>query len=190
MSKQLEEQRSLQHHLPEATLLISKGSEPSSTSPLFRVSRLVAVLVRHVARYTSLPERELIRFIKFAMVGTVGTVVDFSLLNFFHFVVGWPKYLANTASFSIAVWNNFMLNRHWTFPESKTRPIYTQMPTFFAVYVVGYFINQTVFLGSDAYLFSALFPPAISVNLAKALASLIGLFWNFGANRISTYRGL
>ena len=64
------------------------------------------------------------------------------------------------------------------------------MPTFFAVYVVGYFINQTVFLTSDAYLFSHLFVPAISVNLAKALANLVGLFWNFSANRLSTYRGL
>lgn len=151
---------------------------------------LLRMLVGLAARYTPVPEQELTRFVKFAMVGTLGAAIDFSLLNFFHFVLGWPKFWANTASFSIAVWNNFMLNRHWTFPESRSRPVHTQMPSFFGVYVVGYFINQGVFLGSDAYVFSRFLAPAFSVNLAKALANLVGLFWNFGANRLSTYRGL
>ena len=137
-----------------------------------------------------IPQKEVNRFLKFAVVGTLGAFIDFSLLNFFHFYLGWTKFWANTGSFSIAVFSNFTWNRLWTFPESRSRPLRTQLPMFFAVYVVGYFINQGVFLGSDAYIFSHFFAPALSVNLAKALANLIGLFWNFGANRVSTYRGL
>jgi len=150
----------------------------------------VHTLVRTVAPFLPVPEKEVARFLKFAMVGTLGAAIDFSLLNLFHFVFGWTKFWANTGSFSIAVCSNFLWNRYWTFPESRARPVYKQLPMFFAVYVVGYFINQSVFLGSDAYLFSQLFPPALSVNLAKALANLVGLFWNFTANRFSTYRGL
>lgn len=143
-----------------------------------------------VLGYLPLPERELTRFLKFAVVGTLGAAIDFSLLNFFHFVLGWSKFWANTGSFSTAVLSNFTWNRLWTFPESRTRPVRNQLPIFFAVYVIGYFINQATFLGSDAYIFSHFFSPAVSVNLAKALANLIGLFWNFSANRVSTYRGL
>ncbi len=147
-------------------------------------------LLQRVGRRIPLPEKEITRFLKFAMVGTLGAAIDFSLLNVFHFVFGWTKFWANTGSFSIAVCSNFLWNRYWTFPESRSRPVHKQLPMFFAVYVVGYFINQSVFLGSDAYLFSRFLPPALSVNLAKALANLVGLFWNFTANRFSTYRGL
>ncbi len=141
-------------------------------------------------RRLPVPEKELTRFLKFAAVGITGAIIDFSFLNIFHFVLGWTKFWANTGSFSIGVLNNFFWNRRWTFPESQTRPVPQQLLTFFSVYVVGYVINQLVFLGSDAYLYSHMFPPAISVNLAKATANIVALFWNFGANRLSTYRGL
>ncbi len=150
-------------------------------------------LAQYVLRLLSLlpiPQKEAKRFVKFAIVGTLGATIDFSLLNFFHFVLGWTKFWANTGSFSIAVFSNFTWNRLWTFPESRSRPLHKQLPVFFGVYVIGYFINQAVFLGSDAYIFSHFFVPALSVNMAKALANLVGLFWNFGANRVTTYRGL
>ncbi len=151
---------------------------------------LARSLLYRVISYLPIPEKEATRFIKFAIVGTLGAAIDFSLLNFFHFVLGWTKFWANTGSFSIGVLSNFTWNRLWTFPESRSRPIYTQLPMFFSVYIVGYIINQTVFLSSDAYIYSHFFAPALSVNLAKATANLVGLFWNFGANRLSTYRGL
>jgi putative flippase GtrA len=31
---------------------------------------------------------------------------------------------------------------------------------------------------------------ALAFNLAKAIAIVVVLFWNFGANRLWTYRGL
>jgi len=123
-------------------------------------------------------------------VGALGTVIDFSLLNLFHFGLGWPKGLANTASVFVAVLSNFTWNRLWTFPESRRRPLRSQLPMFLSVYAVGYLLNQGIFLGSYALFFGHLFAPTLAVNLAKALANLLGLFWNFGANRVTTYRGL
>ena len=156
------------------------------TQPMTIMENLLYPLLRKLP----IPEREITRFLKFAAVGLLGAIIDFSFLNLFHFVLGWPKFWANTGSFSLGVMSNFTWNRLWTFPESRERPISTQLPMFFAVYVVGYFINQAIFLSTDAYVYSHLFVPAISVNLAKATANIIGLFWNFGANRVSTYRGL
>jgi len=137
-----------------------------------------------------IPPKEVKRFLKFATVGLSGAFIDFFFLNFFHFVLGWSKFWANTGSFSLGVLNNFIWNRHWTFPESRSRAVHSQLVTFFGVYVIGYFINQMVFLGSDAYIYSHFLGPALSVNLAKATANIIALFWNFGANRLITYRGL
>ncbi len=65
---------------------------------------------------------ELVRFGKFAVVGAIGAVVDFSILNLGIQVFGLAKWLANTFSFSAAVLSNTW-NRLWTYPESQSEPV-------------------------------------------------------------------
>jgi putative flippase GtrA len=133
--------------------------------------------------------RELERFLKFACVGTLGAIIDFSVLNLMHKVFGWSLLYANTLSFTCAVLSNFTWNRLWTFPESRTRPIRTQLPQFVFINIIGLMINNVVLIKATA-IFSQYLPDPLDYNLAKAFAVLIVLFWNFGGNRVSTYRGL
>lgn len=133
--------------------------------------------------------REFVRFIKFAIVGTSGAVVDFGVLNLLHLVFGFSKFWANTCSFTLAVINNFTWNRLWTFPESRERPLKSQLAQFALVNVAGLAINQIVFLSLDRYVFGPLLGP-LGYNVAKAIAIIVVLFWNFGVNRVWTYRGI
>ena len=133
--------------------------------------------------------KELERFIKFALVGALGAVVDFTVLNILILAVGMPKVWANTCSFSAAVLSNFTWNRLWTFPESRSRPLRTQLPQFALVNLIGLGINQIVFLGLDHYVFTPMFG-TLGYNVAKAVAIVIVLFWNYVVNRIWTYKGL
>jgi putative flippase GtrA len=132
---------------------------------------------------------ELKRFIKFAIVGTSGAAVDFGVLNLLHLAFGFTKFWANTCSFSLAVLNNFTWNRLWTFPESRERRLQTQLGQFAVVNIIGLAINQVVFLGLDRYVFEPAFGP-LGYNFAKAVAIIVVLFWNYGINRIWTYRGI
>jgi putative flippase GtrA len=150
--------------------------------------------------------RELERFVKFAIVGAIGAVVDFTVLNImkrlFEIVglgVGWNVALqphqiqlivANAISFSAAVLSNFTWNRLWTFPESRERPLGMQLVQFSIVNVLGLAINTVVLLVMDQYVFRHFFDLRLSYNLAKAVAIGVVLFWNFGINRIWTYRGI
>jgi len=134
--------------------------------------------------------REIGRFLKYATVGVWGFAVDFGILNFLIFVAYFPPWFANTCSFSIAVLNTFTFNRLWTMPESRQRPIREQLPQFFLVNLVGYAINETIFLGSHALIWQHFLPTALAWNFAKAAASGVALFWNFSANRLWTWRGL
>jgi len=134
--------------------------------------------------------RELDRFLKFSVVGTWGFIVDFSVLNFLMFVAHFPAWLANTCSFSIAVLNTFTFNRLWTVPESRQRLVSRQLAQFFTVSLIGYAINEIVFLSSHALVWRYLLPATFAWNLAKATASGVGLFWNFSVNRLWTWRGL
>lgn len=132
---------------------------------------------------------EIVRFAKFGIVGTIGAVVDFTMLNLGYRVFGLPLVAANTLSFTLAVLSNFTWNRLWTFPESRTRPIRSQLPQFALVNVVGLVINNLILIGLQA-VFSTIVGDPWDYNLAKAVAIVIVLFWNFGANRLWTYRGL
>ena len=150
--------------------------------------------------------KEITRFLKFATVGAVGTVVDFGVLNLLIQLAGLSKIWANTCSFTAAVISNFVWNRLWTFPESRELPLLSQLSQFALVNVVGLAINQAIFLGLDRFVLGEpgmLAAPMSSLasglgiahftlayNLAKAIAIMIVLFWNFGANRLWTYRGL
>jgi len=162
------------------------------------LTRLVAL-----ARNNS---KEITRFLKFATVGVIGTVVDFGVLNLLIQLAGLSKLWANTCSFTAAVISNFVWNRLWTFPESRERPLLSQLSQFALVNVFGLAINQAIFLGLDRFVLGEagmLAAPMSSLasalgiahftlafNLAKAVAIMIVLFWNFGANRLWTYRGL
>ncbi len=138
--------------------------------------------------YHSRP-KELSRFVKFAIVGAIGAIIDFSLLNLMKGVFGWDLLWANTFSVSAAVLSNFIWNRLWTFPESRNRKKRKQLPQFVLVNLVGLLINNVIVVGLDSVLVPHIGEPW-SYNLAKAVAIGVVLFWNFGANRLWTYRGL
>ena len=138
--------------------------------------------------YQSNP-KEFRRFVKFAIVGAVGAIIDFGLLNLLRGVFGWDLIWANTVSVSAAIISNFIWNRLWTYPESRARKKRKQLPQFALVNLVGLLINNLIVVGADALLVPFIGEP-LSYNVAKALAIGVVLFWNFGINRIWTYRGL
>lgn len=132
---------------------------------------------------------ELVRFLKFAVVGVIGMCVDLTILNVLHKYVGLSLLASNTVSFSAAVLSNFTWNRLWTFPESRARGILQQLGQFALVNVVGLGINNLVLLGVFALIKGVIVDP-YNYNLAKITAIGIVLFWNYFANRLWTYKNI
>jgi putative flippase GtrA len=159
-----------------------------------------------VASFAHANSKEITRFLKFAVVGTLGAAIDFGTLNLLIMTFGFSKPLANTCSFTVAVFSNFVWNRLWTFREARDRPVVPQLAQFFLVNVGGLLLNQAIFLSLDAWVLGKaglLAAPMtalahniglnhyeLAYNLSKAVATIIVLFWNFGVNRIWTYRGI
>ncbi len=133
---------------------------------------------------------EVRRFIKFAIVGGIGALVDYTVLFVLHFAFGVPEEYANIVSVTCAIISNFTWNRLWTFPESQDHAVHTQFGQFAVVNLIGLAINEAVLLAALHWIFEPMFPAneGIALGLAKAMAIGIVLFWNFGANRLTTYR--
>lgn len=67
------------------------------------------------------------QFVKFLIVGTNNTALDFLILNLlmfsFNIYKGLPLIFFNIISFSIAVTNSYLINRFWTFKSEEDKKI-------------------------------------------------------------------
>ena len=152
--------------------------------------------------------KEVKRFLKFLVVGTTGFVVDFGVFNLLIRALSFQPVLAQAISFTLAAINNFLWNRYWTYPDSRSKPILRQFGQFFLLSVIGLLIRTPIFslLGGPAKAivdsvpygpFAGLLNFAITAihltadqianNAALAGAVLVVLFWNFFSNRFITY---
>ena len=142
--------------------------------------------------------RERTRFMRFAVVGVIGAVVDFGTFNLLATIFSVPVVLASVFSFIAAIVSNFTWNRFWTYPDSRSKAIPRQLIEFSVVSVVGLLIRTPIIAILERPLgrmFGRLpFLPAgfitaefLGNNVALACAVLVVMFWNFFINRYWTY---
>ncbi|RLC63482.1 MAG: hypothetical protein DRI48_08420 [Chloroflexi bacterium] len=148
--------------------------------------------------------KEIGRFLKFSVVGTLGTAIDFGLLNLLVQFAEFQKVVANVCSFTAAVISNFVWNRLWVYPETRGDPLRKQFAQFFVVNAAGLLINTAIFYLTDRWFLgeaSLLAGPVgalataigmahfdLAYNGAKTIATGVVLFWNFFVNRFWTFR--
>jgi putative flippase GtrA len=134
--------------------------------------------------------------------------VDFGTFNLLANILGIWSVLASMMSFTAAVVSNFLWNRYWTYPDSRSKNVRAQAIQFALVSLVGLAIRTPLFaltepvfirltglwllraaetLSSIPAFLEEFSPIVLGRNLALALAVIVVLFWNFGINRIWTY---
>lgn len=142
--------------------------------------------------------RERTRFFRFATVGIVGAVVDFGTFNLLTTFLALTAVFASVLSFIAAIINNFVWNRYWTYPDSRSKPIGRQLIQFSFVSVLGLLIRTPIIAILEPLFFrifsSFVFLPIgffsaefLANNLALAIAVIVVMFWNFFINRYWTY---
>jgi len=141
-------------------------------------------------------EKERIRFLRFAVVGAIGAVVDFGVMNLLTHLLNLPLVGAGTISFICAVISNFIWNRYWTYPESRSRPLLHQLGMFFLVNLAGvgiripilHFVEPPLFhLAQSALQLESDLAELLAKNATLALAIGVVMLWNFFVNRYWTY---
>ena len=151
---------------------------------------MLSIFVNIAGRF-GIDSKEAERFFRFLLVGTVGFIVDFGTLTILKELAGLITIVANTISFSAAVVSNFTFNRYWTYPDSRSKSVVSQIGQFAIVSVVGLVISNTILLLLEnpfAALLSNLDITVIRGYIpAKIVATVVVLFWNFFANRFWTY---
>lgn len=143
--------------------------------------------------------KERTRFFRFAIVGSIGAVIDFGVFNLLTNFVGFFKanaVYATVISFILAVLSNYTWNRLWTYPDSRSKPVGKQATQFFLVSLVGLAVRTPMFAGLETVLtkffnswwsLKIVTPVFMAHNLSLAIVILVIMIWNFIANRFWTY---
>lgn len=124
--------------------------------------------------------------LRYGVVGTSGTFIDLFSLYLMTELSGInpqtdPRfYLLVTGAFLLAVMNNYVWNRVWTFQSKETR-IYRQFTKFMLVALGGYILTQML-------MWLLVSKMGTWYMMAKAATSLIVLSWNFILNKMWTFR--
>jgi len=140
--------------------------------------------------------KERIRFLKFAAVGVLGATIDLGTANLLTHLFDMPLVYAGSLSFICAVCSNFIFNRYWTYPDSRSRPLIHQLGMFFLVNSIGiairiptlHFVEPVMLkiIGSTIHL-SSTTSEFLAKNATLVLAIGIVMIWNFFVNRYWTY---
>jgi putative flippase GtrA len=140
--------------------------------------------------------KERTRFFRFAIVGTSGAVVDFGVLNLLTLVFKLAFVPSSVISFISAVINNFLWNRYWTYPDSRSKHVARQLVQFSIINVIGLVIRTPLLALLEKGLiplFSRVLPENfftpefVGHNISLAIAILVVMIWNYIANRYWTY---
>ncbi len=143
--------------------------------------------------------RERVRFLKFATVGAIGAAIDFGVMNLLTHFLNMKLVFAGTISFLCAVTSNFLLNRFWTYPDSRSRHVLHQLGMFFLVNAAGIAIRIPILHYAEPPLSGAFenmahlsdsLAEALARNATLALAVGVVMIWNFFINRYWTYNDI
>jgi putative flippase GtrA len=133
-------------------------------------------------------KKEQTRFFRFAIVGAIGALVDFSIFNLLAVIFPEGKNLVfQSISFTVAVISNFLWNRYWTYPDSRSKHFTRQLTQFFVVNTIGLIIRTFIYSGFE-FLFLKLFTTMTSIPLTpEVISKNFALAGAIGIVRIWTY---
>ena len=140
------------------------------------------------------------RFLKFLAVGAFGFVVDFGLFNLLSALLSVDSVVAQVVSFCTAVTSNFLWNRYWTYPDSRSKALNVQIGQFALVSLAGLLIRTPIFAILEPFLLTwasrlqvskyGLNAVFLGHNAALVIVVGIVMLWNFFVNRYWTYNDI
>ncbi|HLJ57128.1 MAG TPA: GtrA family protein [Chthonomonadaceae bacterium] len=132
------------------------------------------------------------QFIKFIIIGFTSACIDVGVNKLLIHKFDTPWMLAAVIGFALGVTNGFIWNSRWTFRGMGSGRQHELYVKFVAVNIVGLLLNlcimKLVFIGMTGQILLSANPTAFQWNVAKAIAIVIVAVWNFGANKLWTFR--
>jgi dolichol-phosphate mannosyltransferase len=120
-----------------------------------------------------------LQLLKFGVVGGSGYLINLAVFALLTGTLGLHHLVAALGAFCVALANNFLWNRHWTFEAGDGHPGF-QAIRFFAVSVAALLINLAV-------LESLVAATSLGDLTAQAIAVAVAMPFSFLGNKLWTF---
>ncbi len=124
-------------------------------------------------------------FIKYCIVGLIGTFLDLSILYILVDIFNIGVFYSVSISFIISATNNFLLNNIWTFSDKDN---YFEYQSGYYKYIKFMFISVIGLLLTLFFMFIYHHIFMIWYLMSKILTSIMVLLWNYYANKYWTFK--
>lgn len=117
--------------------------------------------------------------LRFTIVGSINTVIDFSILFTLTTLFNVPKELANFISTFVAFLFSFFANKKYTF-KSTSKNLKKQFLLFTIVTLFGLWVIQTIIITAITPVFTNLgINKPAALLISKLIATVASLIWNY-----------
>ena len=117
--------------------------------------------------------------LRFTIVGSINTVIDFSILFTLTMFLNIPKELANFISTSVSFLFSFFANKQYTF-KSTSKNLKRQFLLFTIVTLFGLWVIQTIIIAATTPVFTNLdINKPAALLISKLIATAASLIWNY-----------
>ena len=117
--------------------------------------------------------------LRFTIVGSINTVIDFSILFTLATLFNVPKELANFISTFVAFLFSFFANKKYTF-KSTSKNLKKQFLLFTIVTLFGLWVIQTIIITAITPVFTNLgINKPAALLISKLIATAASLIWNY-----------
>ena len=117
--------------------------------------------------------------LKFALVGLLGVMINFSSTWILKDIINANKYFSNATGYSIAMTFNFILNKIWTFSDGYDI-IFLQIFKFLFVISMGVLLNHLI-----VFYFHE--KNKLNFYFSKLIAVAMVFVWNFSMHSYFTF---
>tara|TARA_Y100001933_G_scaffold84837_1_gene86112 strand:+ start:317 stop:697 length:381 start_codon:yes stop_codon:yes gene_type:complete len=117
--------------------------------------------------------------LKFALVGLLGVMINFSSTWILKDIINANKYFSNATGYSIAMTFNFILNKIWTFSDGYDI-IFLQILKFLFVISMGVLLNHLI-----VFYFHE--KNKLNFYFSKLIAVAMVFVWNFSMHSYFTF---
>lgn len=121
----------------------------------------------------------MVKWVRFCCVGLLNTGIDLGIFSLLFYVFEVPLLVSNSIAYLAAVANSFLLNKFWTFSETRAHGvIHHQAGLFFALGLIGVGLSNLVVWSLAAYM------PEI---FAKLVSIGVTLVYNYSTSRFIVF---
>ena len=137
--------------------------------------------------------------VRFLIAGCTNTAIDFLILNTLVLLLGLPTLVANVFSVLVGITISYALNHFFVFRHPGRVSVATFAKFFLVTGFSSLVLQSAIIYGFEVFFDtrfgnSLLFLPSsgenafLAINIAKAVAVLVGLVWNFCMYKFVVFR--